>query len=69
MKVRIPHAVRSHTPVTLTCEYDLENQALYSVRWYRDDTEFYRYVPKEDPPARSFEVDPPILVDVSKLIT
>lgn len=38
---------------------------LYSVRWYFEGEEFYRYVPKESPPARVFPVSG-ISVDVSK---
>nr|CAH7737595.1 unnamed protein product [Callosobruchus chinensis] len=53
-----------HT-VTLYCEYDLEGTPLYSVKWYRDGDEFYRYVPKEEPPTRVFPL-PGLRVDVSK---
>ncbi|CAH1960110.1 unnamed protein product [Acanthoscelides obtectus] len=64
MRLHVPIAVRVGHSVTLCCEYDLEGAALYSVKWYRDEDEFYRYVPKEEPPTRVF----PILglqVDVS----
>lgn len=30
--------------------------SLYSVRWYFESEEFYRFVPKEAPPARTFPV-------------
>nr|CAI5828558.1 unnamed protein product [Callosobruchus analis] len=51
----------SHS-VTLYCEYDLEGAPLYSVKWYRDGDEFYRYVPKEEPPTRVFPL-PGLRVD------
>lgn len=38
--------------------------SLYSVRWYFESEEFYRFVPKEAPPARTFPVSG-INVDVS----
>lgn len=38
-------------------------EALYSVKWYRDNEEFYRYVPKDNPPQNSYSVDG-IKVDV-----
>lgn len=41
-----------------------EEEALYSVKWYRDNEEFYRYVPKDNPPQHSYNVDG-IKVDVS----
>lgn len=37
---------------------------LYSVKWYKDNEEFYRYVPKANPPQQSYKVDG-IRVDVS----
>ncbi|KAL7640789.1 UNVERIFIED_CONTAM: hypothetical protein RMT77_009064 [Armadillidium vulgare] len=32
---------------TLSCEYDLRQTQLYSLKWYHNKTEFYRYVPTE----------------------
>ena len=31
--------------ISLSCVYDLEDDVLYSIKWYRDDKEFYRYLP------------------------
>ena len=42
--------------MSLWCEYDLGGEPLYSIKWYKDQEEFYRYLPKEDPPRLSFEV-------------
>ncbi|XP_022919317.2 uncharacterized protein [Onthophagus taurus] len=39
------------------CEYNLKPESLYSVKWYKDNEEFYRYVPKRKPPATSFKVE------------
>lgn len=60
----MPEAVISGHAATLACDYDLEDAALYSIKWYRGDEEFYRYVPKESPPTRVFAL-PGIHVDVS----
>lgn len=60
----MPEAVAVGDTVTLSCDYDLESAALYSVRWYFDADEFYRYVATENPPGVGFpsnELD----VDVS----
>lgn len=43
-----------------------EGETLYSVKWYKDNEEFYRYVPKANPPQHSYRVDG-IKVDVSIL--
>ncbi|XP_069960629.1 uncharacterized protein [Cherax quadricarinatus] len=32
---------------TLSCSYDLSARRLYSLKWYHNGTEFYRYVPTE----------------------
>lgn len=42
-----------------------EGETLYSVKWYKDNEEFYRYVPKANPPQHSYKVDG-IRVDVSQ---
>lgn len=31
--------------VILACHYDLDSDELYSVKWYKDYVEFYRYMP------------------------
>ena len=54
-------------------EYDSEEQKddgrehLYSVKWYKDNEEFYRFVPKANPPKHSYKVEG-IRVDVSSSI-
>ena len=40
----------------LRCDYDLAGEPLYSVKWYKDNVEFYRWMPREDPPTRTFPV-------------
>lgn len=40
------------------------SEALYSVKWYKDDEEFYRFLPKSNPPQHSYRVEG-IRVDVS----
>ncbi|XP_047119801.1 uncharacterized protein LOC124802834 [Schistocerca piceifrons] len=58
------HAVR-HESARLQCRFDLEGESLYSVKWYKDGREFYRYVPRDSPPALLFPV-PGISVDRSR---
>lgn len=63
-EVRIPnHQVRD-TSAVLECHYDLDGEALYSVKWYKDGNEFYRYVPRDMPPAQIFSLVG-VTVDVS----
>ncbi|GLG99577.1 Uncharacterized protein GBIM_06013 [Gryllus bimaculatus] len=52
----VPAVADMREPVTLWCRYDLAGARLYSVKWYKDDQEFYRYMPDEQPPAQTFPV-------------
>lgn len=62
-EVRIPnHTVRNST-ARLECHYDMDGEELYSVKWYKDGHEFYRYIQRNMPPALVFEL-PGITVDI-----
>ncbi|KAG8228801.1 hypothetical protein J437_LFUL008722 [Ladona fulva] len=65
VRIEVPEAVRRGDRARLVCEYDLEGSPLYSLKWYRGDEEFYRYVPKEAPPSKVFP-QPGVNVDVSQ---
>lgn len=43
-----------------------DRETLYSVKWYKDNEEFYRFVPRASTPQHSYKVDG-IRVDVSNL--
>lgn len=59
-----PEVVQRFNQATLRCSYDLGDDHLYSVKWYRGIYEFYRYTPSEAPSTKIFStVD--IVVDVS----
>ncbi|XP_021963894.1 cell adhesion molecule 2 isoform X2 [Folsomia candida] len=50
--LKIPsHTIRGQ-PVRLECHYDLEGEALYSVKWYKDQHEFFRFIVADNPPAQ-----------------
>lgn len=50
----------------LHCDYDLGGDALYAVKWYKEHEEFYRYVPRANPPATSYKLEG-VHVDVSMI--
>ncbi|CAH2108094.1 unnamed protein product [Euphydryas editha] len=50
----IPEAVERGKTAVIKCMYDLENEELYQVKWYRGDREFCRYAPKDVPPLKIF---------------
>ncbi|XP_055710116.1 uncharacterized protein LOC129805900 isoform X2 [Phlebotomus papatasi] len=41
----------------------MDGEALYSVKWYKDGNEFYRYVPRDMPPVLIFQL-PGVSVDL-----
>ncbi len=61
-----PHAIRGQD-VKLKCKYDLQGDKLYSIKWYRNGREFYRYIPSDNPRTTVFNGDG-INVDVSQSI-
>lgn len=64
--VTIPNAIQSGRNVIMTCDYELEDDDLYSVKWYKGKREFFRYTPKEIPSIKIFKL-PGIRVDVSNV--
>ncbi|XP_069175485.1 uncharacterized protein [Procambarus clarkii] len=45
--VDVPKFAFAGGHATLSCFYDLRSTRLYSLKWYHNGTEFYRYVPTE----------------------
>lgn len=61
----IPQAVKRGSNALFTCNYDMENDTLYSVKWYKGKREFYRYTPKENPAMKVFAMTSGLNVEVS----
>ncbi|XP_046414025.1 uncharacterized protein [Neodiprion pinetum] len=51
-----PYTIKGENAI-LHCRYDLGLDKLYSVTWYKDHEEFYRYVPRSNPTQHSYLVD------------
>lgn len=49
LAVDVPHYVEVGDDALLECHFDLAHLQLYSLKWYRDDDEFFRFMPSEDP--------------------
>ncbi|XP_026735464.1 uncharacterized protein LOC113499258 [Trichoplusia ni] len=64
LQIHVPKAVLTGHDADLMCTYELEGAQLYSIRWYRNMIEFYRFVPKESPATKVFPVAE-IKVDVA----
>lgn len=42
--------------IELECDYDLVDETLYEVKWYKDNQEFFQYTPNDEPVTKVFEV-------------
>ncbi|XP_033607840.1 uncharacterized protein LOC111865754 isoform X2 [Cryptotermes secundus] len=63
VSLKVPPAADIFQPVTLICEYDLESRKLYSIKWYKDECEFFRYMPDYEPQSQAFPT-PGITLDL-----
>lgn len=54
--LQIPEHVVLNETVHMQCNFNLDKELLYSVKWYKDGHEFYRYVPKDAPTVLTFPV-------------
>ena len=41
----LPTVVQKGDKVDLRCNFQLKGENMYSLKWYRDNVEFYRYIP------------------------
>nr|CAD7443251.1 unnamed protein product [Timema bartmani] len=64
LDIRVPQFAELYDSVTLSCEFDLAGGKLYSVKWYKDDFEFFRYIPDNNPPSSALPL-PGIHVELS----
>ncbi|XP_050665270.1 uncharacterized protein LOC126965638 isoform X2 [Leptidea sinapis] len=55
--ISVPAMKQRGDSVTMACDFDLEGGRLYSVKWYRDNEEFYRYMPRLRPPQHAHRLD------------
>ncbi|XP_049272188.1 uncharacterized protein LOC119393397 isoform X1 [Rhipicephalus sanguineus] len=65
LEMSAPSAAIHGRGMWLNCSFDLESDELYSVKWYKNDTEFYRYIPRDRPPAQNYDL-PGVVVDMSR---
>ncbi len=54
----MPDAVERGHKVRMVCKYNLEGETLYTLKWYRQELEFFRYTPKETPKIKFFRMKP-----------
>ncbi|XP_025156392.1 uncharacterized protein LOC105190036 isoform X2 [Harpegnathos saltator] len=66
LKLEVPSIVDPRwEKVSLKCLYDLHGDELYSVKWYKDGDEFFRFMPGSTPAGRDYHVKG-VFVDVKQ---
>ncbi|GBL92695.1 hypothetical protein AVEN_119091-1 [Araneus ventricosus] len=55
-KLDVSSAVIRGEPAWLNCSYILEGDELYSVKWYKNNVEFYRFLPTDRPPGQKYDL-------------
>ncbi|XP_066942917.1 uncharacterized protein [Macrobrachium rosenbergii] len=57
LKVKVPRVAFIGQDVELECTFPwTDPNSLYSIKWWRDNDQFYQYIPKNAEPKKSFEV-------------
>ncbi|XP_050506943.1 uncharacterized protein LOC126884768 [Diabrotica virgifera virgifera] len=56
VKIDVPQAVLKGHEVILQCLFDLEGDKLYSLKWYHNSSEFYRYTLTGEHHAKPFKL-------------
>lgn len=64
VRVSVPQAIKRGETAIFMCDFDLEGDPLYSVKWYKGRSEFYRYTPKDEFPIKTFPLEG-LHIDVS----
>ena len=64
--LQIPQHVALNETVRMVCNFNLDQETLYSVKWYKDGHEFYRYEPNETPDVQVYPLEG-VFVDVCNL--
>lgn len=63
--IDVPEYQVADESVALKCNFDMEGDELYSVKWYKDGSEFYRFVPKDRPASQVYAL-PGVRVDLNQ---
>lgn len=59
VELKVPNIIDPREEkIKLYCNYELDaGEKLYSIKWYKDTNEFYRFMPDANPSGVDFHVD------------
>ncbi|XP_017785069.1 PREDICTED: uncharacterized protein LOC108568466 [Nicrophorus vespilloides] len=52
----VPLVADPREDMNLDCIFDMGNEVMYAVKWYKDDHEFFRFMPHQQPHTMTFPV-------------
>ena len=64
IQVSVPRKSIVGDTVWLNCSYDLEQDTLYSINWYKDSETIYRFLPNNRPSQTVYDTEG-LFIDVS----
>lgn len=64
VSVAIPELVKLNEGFWINCSHQTELEDIYAIKWYKDDEEFYRYLPNASPKVSIYQTNG-IQLDVS----
>ncbi|KAK6635257.1 hypothetical protein RUM44_000508 [Polyplax serrata] len=57
LELHVPPVVDVRNKAVLVCQFDLEGDKFLSLKWYKEELEFFRYMPDFVPRIQTFKVD------------
>ena len=57
LRVSIPETTHRGSDVIFNCSFNLQDEKLYAVKWYRGTYEIFRYLPSETPNIKTFPLE------------
>jgi len=62
-RVVVPTEVVVGSDATLQCDYQLDEDRLLAVKWYHNDTQFFRFIPSESSTNGFMELESPTFME------
>ena len=57
LRVSIPDFIPRGEDVIFNCSFNLQDEKLYAIKWYRGTYEIFRYIPSENPASKRFPLE------------
>lgn len=57
LRVSIPETIQRGKDVVFNCSFNLQDEKLYAIKWYRGTYEIFRFIPSEKPPIKTFPLE------------